>query len=132
MDSPNNQSYNCSCGKELQSFSAPFLEYSCPAALDKANPFVPGGGSNQDNELLLKDPVMRKRAMVNTLDCAAYESHTMREMAKGSNYGRVSGSYYRAVHLPARMGDVRDTYCRNGGGMPGPMLAPAPRPGGES
>ena len=102
MDSANMFYNGCECNpKERPSFSAPFLEFGYPADF------------SGDNELLLKDPHLRRRAMVNTLDCGLYDSLNGQESNKGSNYGRSSGQYFRAVHAPLGEGDVQRRYCRN-------------------
>jgi hypothetical protein len=86
--------------KELPLFSSPFLTYSCP------NNFT------ADNELILKDADLRRRAMINTLDCTLYESQTMQETSKGSAYDRVSGVYYRNTLDAQDNSVVQKTYCR--------------------
>ena len=88
--------------KELPLFSSPFLNYSCP------NNFT------SDNELLLKDNDLRRRAMMNTLDCDLYESQVLREIPKGGPYDRVTGSgvYYRNTMDAQDNNIVSKTYCR--------------------
>ena len=114
MDTHHNFKCDCKCNcntSELPSFSSPFLDYGCPINPGTVNPFAPGSKPG-DNELLLKDPVMRKRAFQNILDCGLYESQAGREVSKGPDYERASGSYYRAIHLSPEVGDVNETYCR--------------------
>lgn len=89
--------------KELPLFSSPFLTYDCP------NNF------SADNELILKDADLRRRAMINTLDCTLYESQMMQETTKGPTYDRVSGAgvYYRNTLNAQDNNVVQQMYCRN-------------------
>jgi hypothetical protein len=102
MDTPNN--FNaCTCSPQQRpAFSAPFLNYDCPSA------FSP------DNELILKDPDMRRRAMVNTIDCGLYESMNKTEINKAPVYGRASGHNFRTTQIPLGKGDETVQYCRTG------------------
>lgn len=103
MDSQDMFHKGCSCHpNERPSFSAPFLQYSCPANF------------NEDNELLLKDPQLRKRAMVNTIDCGLHDALNGQESPRGPDYGRSSGKTFRAVQAPLGYGDVEARYCRTG------------------
>ena len=112
MDTPDNYSGNCNCnGVELPSFSMPYLQFQCPINPNTVNPFAPNSAAG-DNELLLKDPASRQRAMQNTLDCALFESNTKREVPKGPDYGRASGAYYLKIFGPLGPGDVERRYCR--------------------
>ena len=124
MDSPSKYTGNdCNCnGAELPSFSYPFLQYQCPINPGSVDPFSPNAVAG-DNELLLKDPVSRQRAMQNTLDCALYESYIKREVSKGGDYGRASGAYYRAIQEALGKGDVYRQYCREN--APGPFIPPS-------
>ena len=125
MDTPQDVAYNfrCNSDKEIPSFSSPFLQFQCPMDPNAANPFAPDvHPEQQGNELLLKDPVLRRLAMVNQLDCNIQEAHTRRENVKGPNYGRASGAYYRARHQGS---DSQSVYCRElDNSMPN--FAPAP------
>jgi len=125
MDSSNKySSNNCNCnGAELPSFSAPYLQYQCPINPGSVDPFSPSANSG-DNELLLKDPVSRLRAMQNTLDCALHESNIKREVSKGPVYGRASGAYYLTVQKTLGEGDVRRQYCMESDAV-GPFVPPS-------
>jgi len=88
--------------KELPLFSKPFLNYTCP------------NNYTSDNELILRDNDLRRRAMINTLDCGLYESQTMHETNKGPRYDRVTGSgaYYRNTLDAQDNNIVQEIQCR--------------------
>ena len=103
MDSTNMFYAGCDCSpKDRPAFSAPFLQFSCPVNF------------SGDNDLILKDPQLRKRAMVNTLDCALYDALNGQESNKGPDYGRSSGQYFLNTQGPLGPGDVQARFCRTG------------------
>ena len=115
MDTPN-QNSTCRCNgvsADMPSFSAPFLNFTCPIDFQKANPFNPmDSGSYQSNDLLLRDPKMRQMAFVNTLDCALLEANTRQVIPKGPGYARAGGFYYRTDWMAPGPESQKQEYCR--------------------